>query len=63
MHSTRQEFDNGYMGPKIHECLTLVPKGPVDDFCNCNKYVPSSNLEYLEWLYDKKSKSKGEINV
>lgn len=25
--------------------------------CTCLKYIPSDNLEYLEWCYERKSKT------
>ena len=25
----------------------------IDSKCNCKEYVPSNNLEYIEWMYDK----------
>lgn len=48
-------------------CGSFSNSDPTNNFgsisCGCDEFVPSDNLDYLEWKYEIKNKKKRKTNV
>lgn len=48
------QHDDGLYGLKHFPALCFEVSDSYGKECKCLEYIPSDNLEYLEWLYEEK---------